>query len=657
MNRSHAKFVALLCFLLVALLAESASAQPQRNRRRPIAPKPLFRDPVFDGAADPSLVWDFAGRRWLMFYTNRRAKMPEDEIDGVNWVHGTKIGIAASRSGAEWEYIGTANFPEIPGAGDNPTYWAPEVTAGRGGYHMYLTIVPGVFRDWSHPRFIVHLTSQNLQDWKYESTLKLASEKVIDACVTRLPEGNWRMWYNNERDRKSIYYADSEDLDNWTDQGKVRLPDFPGGEGPKVFRWQDRYWMVVDEWNGLGVYQSEDATEWTRQAENLLRQPGTGPEDGVNGQHADVVAIDDRAYLFYFTHPGRIPGPNGEQPRGYESRRSSIQVAELQFVDGQLQCDRNAEVRMNMRFRRQPQMHDPSTVLFRDGRYWCFTTGMGVQALYSVDLDNWHEAPSLFESPPSWVNDVVPGHRGHFWAPDVIELDGRYLVYYSVSAFGKRTSAIALASSPTLDPDAQDYGWTDHGIVVQTNEQSDHNAIDPGIILTPEGELWMTYGSYWTGIKLIQLDRQTGKRIATDSPTYSLAHKGQIEAASLFFRDGYYYLFLDWGRCCQGVRSTYNIRVGRSKTITGPYLDREGVDLLDGGGTLVLDTAGKAIGPGHPAFFEQDGQLMLSYHYYARDARGQAQLGVNRLNWDADGWPQVDPELLHSGVIVADDLE
>lgn len=635
--------------ILLGVIESSLAQSPNRRPRGIRADKPLFRDPVFDGAADPVVVWNFAERKWYMFYTNRRANLPDDQIDGVNWVHGTKIGIAESRNGAEWTYVGTAN---ISHGGEDATYWAPEVIYGNGSYHMYLTVVPGVFRDWQHPRSIVHLTSQDLMNWEYQSTLKLASDRVIDACVVRLVEGGWRMWYNNEVDRKSIYYADSDDLAEWHDRGKATLPNFPGGEGPKVFYWDNWYWMVLDVWDGLAVYLSKDALDWTRQPENLLQIPGQGADDGVKGQHADVVATRDRAYIFYFTHPGRVPGAASD---GYQQRRSSIQIAELKLDGDTLTCDRDAPVRVNLRFRFGPQIHDPSTIQKMGDRYWCFSTGRGVQALSSEDLTHWKLEPPLFDGPPEWVDDVVPNFRGSFWAPDVILWQGRYLVYYSVSAFGKRTSAIALASSPTLDPAADDYGWTDHGIVVQTDEDNNYNAIDPAVIATPDGELWLTFGSYWSGIKLIQLDPQTGKRLQPDSPMYSLAKKEQIEAASIYFHDGYYYLFVDWGICCRGVRSTYNIRVGRSRAITGPYVDRDGVDLLEGGGTLVLDTVGPAIGPGHAGFFEHDGQLMFTYHFYNAEKRGLPELGISRLRWDAQGWPEVESGKVFTGSIARDE--
>ena len=167
--------------------------------------------------------------------------------------------------------------------------------------------------------------------------MELASDKVIDACIFRLPDGNWRMWYNNEADVKSIYYADSKDLYNWEDKGKAIADQ--KGEGPKVFQWKDKYWMFTDVWDGLAVYESEDLISWKWIPENLLKNPGTGKDDNVKGGHPDVVVNNDRAYLFYFTHPGRVDSIPADNL--YEKRRSSIQVVELEYKDGGITCDRN----------------------------------------------------------------------------------------------------------------------------------------------------------------------------------------------------------------------------------------------------------------------------------------------------------------------------
>jgi hypothetical protein len=202
---------------------------------------------------------------------------------------------------------------------------------------MFLTVVPGIFEDWQHPRDIVQLTSEDLRKWEYDQTIKLSSDRVIDPSIMKLKNGAWRLWYNDERDKKSIYYADSHDMKTWTDKGKA-VGDKPG-EGPKVFWWKGKYWMVNDQWHGLGVYRSDDALNWEPKNDNLLAVPGKGLDDNVIGQHPDVVVSGDRAFLFYFTHPGRRPDDPVKTQT--ETRRSSMQVVELKLKDGWVICDRD----------------------------------------------------------------------------------------------------------------------------------------------------------------------------------------------------------------------------------------------------------------------------------------------------------------------------
>jgi beta-xylosidase len=321
---------------LIASLLLIVTACNSAKHSHVAAPKPLYVDPVFDGAADPVIVWNKAGKTWYMLYTNRRATM--QDTTGVKWVHGTRIGIAESKDGAQWKYVDTANIDYRPVA--DYTHWAPDVIEHNGTYHMYLTYVPGIFNDWNHPRNIIHLTSRNLTHWKYQSTLKLANDKVIDAGVVQLPDGTFRLWYNNERDGKSIYYADSENLYNWQDKGKAIAAR---GEGPKVFKWHDTYWMIVDAWKGMEVYQSNDLLKWKKQASRILEEPGKGAEDAAIGGHADVIVSGEHAYIYYFTHPGRSkdkPSPN----QSVAARRSLIQVAELEYINGVITCDRDKPV-------------------------------------------------------------------------------------------------------------------------------------------------------------------------------------------------------------------------------------------------------------------------------------------------------------------------
>lgn len=321
-------------FLLLFLLPLFYTASAQKNKP---APKPVYADPIYDGAADPVIIWNPGAKKWWMFYTNRRANV--DSIKGVEWVHGSRIGIAESSDGKIWKYKDTANINCRFDSGY--TYWAPEIIADNGVYHMYLTYVPGTFADWNHPRKIVHLSSTNLKDWGYLSTLNLVNEKVIDACVYKLPDNTWRMWYNNEKDGKSIYYADSKDLHNWEDKGKAIDAR---GEGPKVFAWQGKYFMIVDVWKGMDVYSSTDLLQWTKQKERILETPGNGTDDQAIGGHCDVVVNNEKAFIYYFTHPGRskaTPATNGSTA----SKRSVIQLAELTYKNGEISCDRNAAVK------------------------------------------------------------------------------------------------------------------------------------------------------------------------------------------------------------------------------------------------------------------------------------------------------------------------
>jgi hypothetical protein len=329
----------LIIVLIIFLLSPALIAQENKDGK--IVAKPLFRDPVFDGAADPVVIWNKVEKKWFMFYTNRRANAKG--LDGVSWVHGTRIGIAESMDGgATWNYRDTC---DIQYRLTDYTHWAPEVIEHNGLYHMYLTYVPGVFTNWDHPRWIVHLTSMNLINWKFESKLKLASDRCIDACVFRLPDGLWRMYYNNETDGKSIYYADSHDLYKWTDSGKKVVGD-QTGEGPNVFRWKGKNWMAVDNWKGIGIYSTDDFVNWKRQEKNILQEPGTGADDKVIGGHPDIVVVGDRAFIYYFTHPGRVPENRGKDSS--ETRRSSIQVAELELVDGQIICNRDKPLYINL---------------------------------------------------------------------------------------------------------------------------------------------------------------------------------------------------------------------------------------------------------------------------------------------------------------------
>jgi hypothetical protein len=322
------------------------------NAQKGTAPKPLYDDPIYHGAADPVIIYNKKGKKWWMFYTNRRASIQDST---VQWVHGTRIGIAESKDGRNWKYVDTCNINYRPDAGY--THWAPDVIERKGTYHMYLTYVPGTFKDWNHPRVIIHLISKNLRDWDYQSTLKLVNawppsdstnniwrQKVIDASVYKVNDTLWRMWYNNERDGKSIYYADSKDLYNWTDKGKAIAAR---GEGPKTFFWQGKYFMIVDAWKGMEVFSSDDLLTWKKQTNRILENPGKGVDDQAIGGHCDVIVNNDRAFVYYFTHPGRSKA-NPAAKGSFDDKRSVIQVAELKFVNGEIVCDRNEPIKFKL---------------------------------------------------------------------------------------------------------------------------------------------------------------------------------------------------------------------------------------------------------------------------------------------------------------------
>ncbi len=286
---------------------------------------------------------------------------------------------------------------------------------------------------------------------------------------------------------------------------------------------------------------------------------------------------------------------------------------------------------------------DPSDIVKCKDEYWVFYTGRGVPSYHSKDLVKWERGPAVFKTAPEWIASAVPENRKmSYWAPDIMKVGDRYLLYYAVSSMGKMTSAIGLAANATLDPNDPAYKWTDEGIVVRTKEGDNCNAIDPTIFQDTDGSLWLTFGSYWSGIKLIQLDPKTGKRIAPDSAMYPLAYNESIEASYLCKNDGWYYLFVNWGSCCQGPKSTYNIRVGRSKTITGPYLDKAGADMLHSGGSVFLPNAnGPLIGPGHAGMLNADGKTWFTSDFEG-DIRmnGKATLAIMPLRWNTDGWPE-----------------
>ncbi|MDI9521323.1 MAG: glycosyl hydrolase [Bacillota bacterium] len=298
------------------------------------APAPLFRDPINEGPTDPTVIYNQAEKSWWIIYTARRATAP---CRGVAWVHGTALGVASSNDGGQtWIYRGTLNLEAIePG---HNTYWAPEVIWAEGKYHMYVSYITGVPETWQHPRHILHYTSDNLWDWKYESTLYELGDKAIDACLFPRPEGGWRLFYKNEAAGSHTQYADSDDLYRWVHKGYAT--NDCEQEGPNVFTLGGDAFMIADMWNGMAVYKSKDLTHWSRQEGHFLSDPGIRQDDTCRGHHADVVSFGNRAYMFYFVHPNAKQYMYGDNDSPI-TRMSAIQVAMLKNEHGKLTLIRN----------------------------------------------------------------------------------------------------------------------------------------------------------------------------------------------------------------------------------------------------------------------------------------------------------------------------
>ncbi|CAE6388905.1 unnamed protein product [Rhizoctonia solani] len=248
---------------------------------------------------------------------------------------------------------------------------------------------------------------------------------------------------------------------------------------------------------------------------------------------------------------------------------------------------------------------------------------------------NWSDAGTVWApGQPNWTYPYIETSESHLWAPDCTYKNGEFHLYYSASTINKQNSAIFLAKSATGLPGS----WTHQGLIVSSNDNGtyDYNAIDPNLVIDGDN-WWLAFGSYWSGIKLIQLDSSTGK--PSSSTLHSLATRTDnkvVEAPMIVKQDNHYYLFTSWDQCCQGSNSTYHIRVGRSTSLTGPYTDQDGVELTSNGGTKILATHGYIFGPGGQHIFKDSDGWVMDYHYYVPER----WLGINRLNFSS-GWPVV----------------
>jgi len=304
--------------------------------------------------------------------------------------------------------------------------------------------------------------------------------------------------------------------------------------------------------------------------------------------------------------------------------------------------------------------HDPSAI--KAGKLWyVFTTGRGpdgglLGVRTSEDLIHWKNAGHVFDKMPDWITQASPRTRD-LWAPDISFENGEFRLYYAYSLFGRNTSGIALATNKTLDPKNPAYKWEDKGLVLASTTTDDYNAIDPNYVKDREGRAWLVLGSFWSGIKMFELDPETGKRLASNPTKYAVAARSRhtprvspdaklppdntaIEAPYIVHHGAYYYLFVSWDMCCRGLQSNYKTVVGRSKDVTGPYVDRDRVPMADGGGTLLLGPGDKWVGAGGESVLMQRGAPDLIFFHAYNKVDGRPSLEVSTISWK-DGWPTV----------------
>jgi arabinan endo-1,5-alpha-L-arabinosidase len=304
-------------------------------------------------------------------------------------------------------------------------------------------------------------------------------------------------------------------------------------------------------------------------------------------------------------------------------------------------------------------VHDPSIIKEGDTWYLFATTPPKAKTSEqlpircSKDLAHWKACGFVFSEIPAWIKQESP-ETTELWAPDISYLDGKFHLYYAYSAFGVNTSGIALLTNKTLDSSSPDFKWVDEGLVLKSHAEDDFNAIDPNLILDGKGGAWLSFGSFWSGIKMRRLDRKTGKLSTEDTKTYSLAsrHKPEqfeppkpglppdyqaIEAPFIVRHGAYFYLFVSYDLCCRGLKSTYRTMVGRSKSVTGPYLDADGNRMSDGAAMPLLKANQKWLGPGGESILLAKDRDIIVYHAY--DAKtGMPALQISTLTW-GDEWP------------------
>ncbi|KAJ3167581.1 hypothetical protein HDU88_002027 [Geranomyces variabilis] len=279
-------------------------------------------------------------------------------------------------------------------------------------------------------------------------------------------------------------------------------------------------------------------------------------------------------------------------------------------------------------------VHDPSMVRAPSGLYILYGTAPGISISTSKDRRNWVAAGTAFSGSP-WA-DHLTGPNGNLWAPDVTYTGGRFVMYYCASQFGTQKSEIYMATSPTGLANS----WTNHGVVIASSPAVGFNAIDPGLLIA-QRKWFLSFGSFFNGIHQIELNPATGMPLNVNN-IKNLAKRNvpsrAVEAASIYRANGYYYLTVSWDLCCRGRASTYRMMVGRSLSPSGPFLDQNGVDMLNGGGTELMGSHNFVHGPGGQTVFHDKHGMVIVYHWYHDD--NSHSLGINDLA-HVNGWPVI----------------
>lgn len=288
------------------------------------------------------------------------------------------------------------------------------------------------------------------------------------------------------------------------------------------------------------------------------------------------------------------------------------------------------------------RVHDP-VMIKEAGNYYVFHTGRGISIKTSQDRITWKRTGSVFsrDNFPPWHKTDIPNQDRNLWAPDIYYNNGKYYLYYSVSAWMNFNSSVGLTTNTTLDSTNPKYKWVDEGqIISYKNGGAKVNVIDPNIIRERNGRSWLFYGSYQSGLRAVELDLLSGK-LLKDPPEIHTITTSLGEGVFVIKGSGYYYIFASRGKCCAGMNSTYQMVIGRSKNITGPYLNKERKSWVDNNYSVLLAGDSTEPGRGHNGMFTEHDTTFIVYHAYTRSANGASLLNIKPLYADKDGWPSV----------------